>query len=210
MNNAPPPPGLAIVGAIEIAFNRYLDFNPKAREQSQALSGKVIGLSIRNSGLTFYFIPHQSSVQMTVERPSQVDAQIEAAVGDLISMALAENQQLAALKGGISIHGDMQIAEQFQSLLRGVDFDWEELLAQAVGDVFAHQVGKGLRSLFGGGGGAAKQAASQTADYLLNQSNDVVSAGQIEGFLSSVDTLRDDVARLEARLLRLEIAKNRD
>ena len=206
MSNSPPP-GLAIVGAIEIAFNRYLDFNPAAREQSQQLAGKVIGLTVRNSGLTFYFIPHQSSVQITVEPQEQLDAEIEASVGDLISMAMAENQQVAALKGGISIKGDMQTAEKFQGLLRGVDFDWEELLSQAVGDVFAHQIGKGLRSFFGNGGGAAKQAASNTADYLLNQSNDVVAAEELDTFIAGVDTLRDDVARLEARILRREMAK---
>lgn len=206
MNNAPPP-GLALVGAIEIAFNRYLDFNPSAREQSQTLSGKVIGLTIRNSGLTFYFIPHQSSVQISVEPKTEVDAEIEASIGDLISMAMAENQQVAALKGGISIKGDMQTAEKFQGLLRGVDFDWEELLSQAVGDVFAHQVGKGLRSFFGGGNGAAKQAASRTADYLLNESNDVVAAEEISAFAENVDTLRDDVARIEARILRMEMSK---
>jgi ubiquinone biosynthesis protein UbiJ len=208
MNNTPPP-GLALVGAIEIAFNRYLDFNPTAREQSQLLSGKVIGLTVRNSGLTFYFIPHQSSVQISVDPQPKVDADIEASVGDLISMALAENQQVAALKGGISIKGDMQTAEKFQGLLRGVDFDWEELLSQAVGDVFAHQIGKGLRSFFGGGKGAAKQVASNAADYLLNQGNDVVAAEHIDTFAASVDTLRDDVARLEARLLRMEMAKKK-
>ena len=72
--------------------------------------------------------------------------------------------------------------------------------------IFGDVIGFQLSRLVGGGLGLAKHARDSMerniSEYLREESRQLVTATEMDQFLDNVDDLRDDVARLEARLRR--------
>lgn len=200
LNNNP------LTGAVEIAFNRFLALNPEAQETCSGMAGKHLAVQLKNTPLRLDFLPNHQGIQLGANIAAKPDATIEAGAFELAQMALSQ-QSNNAMVGQLRIEGDMELAQRFQGLLKNVDFDWEELLSQQIGDVAAYEIGKGLRSLFSFGREAAKGFAVSSAEFIQEEQRDVAAPHEVEEFCNNVDTLRDDVARLEARLLQLELAK---
>ena len=109
----------------------------------------------------------------------------------------------ALFQGAVKIDGDTETGQAFQDLLADVDWDWEEQLSRVTGDVIAHQTGKLAKQ--------AKQLLSDSRDtlaqdcseYLQEEAQWLPTQIEVDYFLADVDRLRDDVARLEARVKRL-------
>jgi ubiquinone biosynthesis protein UbiJ len=113
-----------------------------------------------------------------------------------------------ALRGGsVHISGDAETAQAFSELLRLARPDLEEELSRVVGDVPAHQIGQAARSVLGFARRSAETFTQNVAEFLQHESRDTPSRTEADEFSSSVDKLRDDVDRLEARLALLERKK---
>jgi len=69
--------------------------------------------------------------------------------------------------------------------------------------VAAHRAGELARGFRGWARDASTTIGSNIREYLQEESRDVPSRYEVERFASSVNALRDDVARLEARIDRL-------
>jgi ubiquinone biosynthesis protein UbiJ len=78
--------------------------------------------------------------------------------------------------------------------------DVEEELAQLVGDVPAHTLGRFARGVFGWSEKAASTTVRNVAEYLAHEKQHLVPRAEGDQLLKGVDTLREDVDRLEARL----------
>jgi ubiquinone biosynthesis protein UbiJ len=92
------------------------------------------------------------------------------------------------------------VAEAFRELARLLRPDLEEELALVVGDVPAHQLGRLARLTAGFGRRAADTTLRNLAEYLGHERADLVPRQEGEQFLRGVDTLREGVDRLQARL----------
>ena len=104
------------------------------------------------------------------------------------------------------IEGDAELARRVQGLAKGFDPDWEAPFAAAFGDVLGVQIAQAL-------GGALRQAkvtgeslARSATEFVTEESRDVVARGELEAFYEDVDTLRDDVERMDVRIRRLRAA----
>ncbi len=101
---------------------------------------------------------------------------------------------------GVEIRGDAAIAQRFRELGMLLRPDLEEALARVIGDVPAHQIGRFSRLAFSWGQRAAATTMANISEYLAHERRDLVPRNEGEQFLRGVDTLREDVDRLEARL----------
>lgn len=126
--------------------------------------------------------------------------------GSLITLArMAGSSGESAIRdGSLSLTGDAETASQFQQLLKLAQPDLEEELAGVVGDVAAHRLGEVARGLGRWGRDARRTMGDNVREYLQEESRDAPSRYEVERFSSEVNTLRDDVARIEARLSRLQ------
>ena len=115
---------------------------------------------------------------------------------------------MAPLFGGeadaAAMHTGLSLAQRFQGLLQLAQPDFEEELARVIGDVAAHQVANVARGFLDWGRKAADSFSQNVAEYLQEEGRDVPTRVELEEFLESVDHLRSDADRLEARLSRLE------
>ena len=98
------------------------------------------------------------------------------------------------------IEGDAELAQKFRELALLLRPDLEEELSLVLGDVPAHQVGRFVRATFGWTRKVADTTVHNFAEYLAHERQDLISRNEADQFLRGVDSLREDVDRLAARI----------
>ena len=196
--NLPP----AIAPLIELPLNRALQLDEHTLQQVTALSGKVIGIDLQILNVQFYLAPTLDGVQVLPSYDSEADTIIRGSPLSLLHVAITKERD-ALIKGEVTIDGDVQLGQKFQRILNNLDIDWEEPLSKIVGDVAAHQIGESIRGFFDFGKKAFDSITHSTAEYYVEETQDVVSSTELDRFGSKVDELRAGVDRLEARVQKL-------
>lgn len=133
---------------------------------------------------------------------SQADAEFEvpaSAMPDLL-------QGLDALTRQASVNGNAEFAETLGFVLRNLRWDAEEDLSRIFGDIVARRMALGLSQFAAWQKSASRSLAESAADYLTEERAILLRPGEVAQFAADVDTLRDDLARLEKRLEKLERA----
>ena len=83
------------------------------------------------------------------------------------------------------------------------DPDWQQPFARVFGDVLGVQIANALAAGLRHAKVAAKEFAGNAAEFVTEESRDVVPREELAAFHDDVDALRDDVERLAARVARL-------
>jgi len=107
-------------------------------------------------------------------------------------------------RGDVSIRGDAELAQKFRELAMLLKPDVEEELSKLIGDTPAHQALRFVRGIAGAGRRAATTSVRNAAEYLAHESRDLVPRAEAEDFYRSVERLREDLDRLDARTRHLE------
>ena len=184
-------------------LNRQIHSKTPARELCAELEDRVFAIRVKDTALVIYFIVGSGEVFLAGEYNDDPDVVVS---GPLLSLArLAGPGGDAAMRdGAFDLTGDVVIAQQFQKLLRFGRPDLEEELSGAVGDVVAHTIGEIARNVGRWGRDTRDTMRQNVGEYLQEESRAVPSRYETETFRNQVELLRDDVARFEARLKRLE------
>jgi ubiquinone biosynthesis protein UbiJ len=193
-----------LTATLEAAFNAWLKLDGEALPRLQALQGQVIAVHVTNPGLSLYFIPAAENVQVMSHYDAEADVTLTGSALAFMRLAGAEDSAKAMLENRIQVDGNMAIAGQFSSVINDVDIDWEELLAQAVGDIVAHQAGQLARDGKGWLDDTAQAMRMNASEYLQEESRLLPAEAEISAYLDEVDALRSDVDRLAARVQRLQ------
>jgi ubiquinone biosynthesis protein UbiJ len=188
---------------LESVLNRNIAASSAARALCQRLNGKVLALHIEGLPLSIYF--HSQGEQMSLDTQHEGTPNATLSGTPLSLLRMAGPAPEAALRtGNVHIQGDAEVAQTFSELLKHARPDLEEELSRVIGDVAAHHVGNVARSALGFARRAADTFTQNVSEYLQEEGRDVPSRTEAQEFLVGVDTLRDDVDRLEARLALLE------
>jgi ubiquinone biosynthesis protein UbiJ len=181
---------------LETALNRALSLDPETRAALAPLDGQRLQLHIESPPLAMEL---RVDGEALGEEP---DLSVRAGIGALLGQLPFLKSSGATPVGKVRISGDAELARQLQRLAEGFDPDWEQPFADALGPVIGPQVAKavraGLREARVQGGAFAKAGA----DYLTEESRDLVPKAEQQAFFDDVDALRDRVERLAARVAR--------
>jgi ubiquinone biosynthesis accessory factor UbiJ len=188
---------------LESVLNRNIAGSAAARRLCKQLDGKVLALHVAGLPLSVFF--RSEGERMSIET-TNADAPAASLSGTpLALLRLAGPTPEAAIRGGaIHIQGDAEVAQAFSELLKQAQPDLEEELSRVIGDVAAHQVGNAARAALGFGRRAVGTFTQNLAEYLQEEGRDLPTRTEADEFIAAVDKLRDDVARLEARLALLD------
>jgi ubiquinone biosynthesis protein UbiJ len=184
-------------------LNRNIRETTPARELCDKLDDTVVAVRVRNTALAVWFIIQDGVLELTTDHDGEPDVLIS---GSLLTLArMSGDAGLEALRdGSLELTGDAHKAERFQRLLAFAKPDVEEEFSSVVGDAAAHRLGQLARGLGEWGRDARSTMGANIREYLQEESRDVPSRYEMEGFAADVGTLRDDVDRLEARIRQLE------
>lgn len=118
----------------------------------------------------------------------------------LVQSGANRNVPLAAAQ----VRGDAEIANLYRQLFALARPDLEEELSRIVGDLPARRFSQVAKQTIVWARRARRTAGENIAEYLQEESRDLVNKPELEEFLHGVDALRETADRVEARLARLE------
>jgi ubiquinone biosynthesis accessory factor UbiJ len=190
-----------LTSTIENVLNRGLPRSPRARALCKELAGRRMGVDVR--GMTRLLVESTGDT-LRITRDAAGEAEAEVSGGPFSLMALAGDTPDAVLqRGDVEIRGDATLAQKFRELALLLKPDVEEELSLAVGDVAAHQIGRAARAALSFGRRAASTTVQNVAEFLAHERADLVPRAEGDQLLNSVDALREDVDRAEARIAAL-------
>jgi ubiquinone biosynthesis protein UbiJ len=184
-------------------LNRNIAETTPARELCGRLDGKSVVIRVRNTALCLCFDFDAAAVRLSGDIPEEPDVAI---TGSLVTLAkVARGGGAAELRdGSLDVTGSAAVADAFRALLGYAKPDVEEELSSIVGDAAAHRLGEFARGIRDWALEAQATLEANVREYLQEESRDLPSRYEVERFKRELNVLRDDVARAEARLRRLE------
>ncbi len=186
-----------VAATIENILNRGLPRSPRARELCAELAGRRLAVEVR--GVADFLVSCDGNgLKIASGRAEDAEAQVSG--GLLALLALAGPAGASPRRGDVQLGGDAEVAERFRELLRLLRPDPEEELALAIGDVPAHEIARLARATLGWCRSTADTTLRNVAEYLAHERGHLVSSSEGRQLLTGIDTLRDDIDRLEARI----------
>ena len=192
----------AALRPIASLLNRNIQDSTPARELCTDLCGTVVAVRVRDTALAAYFVVADDALNVVASSSQEPDVVITGSILTLARMA-GQSGETAIRDGSLDLTGDAETADQFQKLLSFAKPDIEEELSGIVGDVAAHRLGELARGLGSWGRNARSTMGANIREYLQEESRDAPSRYEVDKFTGDVNTLRDDVDRVEARINRL-------
>jgi ubiquinone biosynthesis protein UbiJ len=177
-------------------IDRLLATQPSCRARLAAHGGKTARIALPLGGITFAVTVDGTVATTTTDMQPDTEIQLPADV--LLRLALGDRAALRQAR----IDGDGVLAADIAAALDG--FDWALALRPLLGDIAAARADQAIAG-FGAWRTQAHEAIGRSlAEYSVYEAGLLVDRPAVERFVAEVDVLRDDVARLEARLALLE------
>jgi len=194
--------------ALEAALNRALALDPDTRAGLSALDGRSIALHLAEPPLAARILVAGERLEVGPVRSSdEPDLSVRSTLGAIFAqlpnlLGAARNEQAAPV-GQLRIEGDADLARRLQRLAERFDPDWQQPFTAVFGDLVGVQIANAVAGALRHARDAAGAFASNAAEYLTEESRDLVPRAELEAFHDDVDALRDDVERAAARVARL-------
>ena len=193
---------------LEAALNRAVALDPDTRDALRTLDGRRVELALQSPPLALQLrVDGERLVVGPVEKENEPDLSVRSTLGALLGQLpalLGSRGDDAPPIGGMRISGDADLARRLQRLAERFDPDWQKPFVAVFGEVVGVQVANGFA-------GALRQArtlggefAGSAAEFVVEESRDVVGRDELAAFHDDVDALRDDFERLAARVARID------
>ncbi|MFC3552413.1 SCP2 domain-containing protein [Lysobacter cavernae] len=193
--------------ALEAALNRALALDPETQGSLRALDGRRVALRVASPPLALQVRVAGERLEVgPVDDTVEPDLSVRSTLGGLISQLPFLRNDDAPPVGKLRIEGDADLARRLQKLAERFDPDWQQPFAQVFGDVLGVQIANALAGGLRHARDAAGAFAVNAAEYVTEESRDVVPRDELNAFHDDVDALRDDVERLGARVAGLKHA----
>lgn len=190
--------------ALERALEGALELDPDTRAALGPLDGRRLVLRLDSPPLALQLTVSERRLRVgPVEESGEPDLAVRTTLGGLLSQLPGLRPGDGAPVGRMRIEGDAELARRVQALARGFDPDWEKPFADVFGDVVGVQIAQALAGALRQARVTGESLARGAAEFVTEESRDVVARAELEAFHDDVDTLRDDVERLQARVRRL-------
>jgi ubiquinone biosynthesis protein UbiJ len=196
-----PNPLLVRLGRLlEAVLNRALSLDEPTRAQLGTLEGRRVGIELTGTPLALAIEVHEGRLRVGPHWQTAGNLNLRAAPGSLLAFALRRGDESLVPPGKVDISGDAELARRLEKLLRGFRPDIEEGFAKTFGDVIGVPLARALHAAFDWSRESAEALARDTADFLRDESRDLIAPAEMDQFLDDVDGLRDRVERLAARV----------
>ena len=158
--------------ALERAVNRALALDTAGASGLLELDGAAfdfrctsphlaLGLRLRVQGGALRITRRKDAAPSAVceEKPAGEDApaaSLEGPAEAYWQLFVAEDPAAALINGSLTVGGDSRALEKLWHTLSQLEPDWEQPLAEVIGDIPAHRIGRTLRRLWRDGSGLRK------------------------------------------------------
>jgi ubiquinone biosynthesis protein UbiJ len=196
------------LAAVESLLNRSIDGSIKAAAAAGGLNRTSLRIDIEGLSSIRAAVA-AGRLALAAGEGAQADAVISGSPVSLLKLLASGTAAQAgaapdAARVPVRITGDAEVAARYRELIALARPDWEEELSRLVGDLPARRLALAARGALAFAVRARRTAGENLAEYLTEESRDLVSKPELEEFLFGVDQLRETADRVDARLTRLE------
>ena len=188
---------------LSAAVREAADTDPGLRSTLEELDGRKIILKFTDLDRQLGICVEEGSIIESEVTDDEADIVIEGTLSAVTKLAFSKSKNPNRIEG-VEIHGDMKLAQRLIRMFESVEIDWEEILANRIGDVPARQVGNmvrwGRRNLFGDD----SPLSDRVRNLLTDQKQHLPKRSRVDQFQDDVDTLQADLDRLDRRMDRLD------
>lgn len=189
---------------VESAGNHVLGLDPDLLEQLKPFYGKTFHIEITEPPFSFELraCPDGFIIEHSNDDSSETPANVSLS-GSLWAFArLAKEGAQSDVfdQGRIILRGDAQLGQDFQRVFSKIDIDWQALIAERIGQSAAsniHRTFDEFRSWFSD---SSQQVKQRTGEVIQTELKLAPNHQEVNTHSDEIDTLRSDVARLEARI----------
>jgi ubiquinone biosynthesis protein UbiJ len=195
--------------ALEAALNRALALDADTRDSLRALDGRRVALTLASPPLALEVRVEGDRLAVgPVAGDAEPDLSVRSTLRGLVGQLPMFRRDDAPPVGRMRIEGDADLARRLQRLGERFDPDWQQPFTRVFGEVLGVQVAKVFAAAFREARVAGRNLAASAAEYVTEESRDVVPRAELDAFHDDVDAVRDDVERLAARIERLRARGN--
>ena len=190
--------------ALEAALNRLLTLDPDTGAALAKLDGRRIELALDTPSLALSITLRGDRLEVgPPDATSEPDLGLRATLGGLLAQLPFLRPANSTPVGKLRLNGDAELARTLQQLAQRFDPDWDQPFAAAFGPILGPQIARVLREGLRSGRRVAGNLARDAAEFVTEESRDVVGKAELSAFNDDVDSLRDRAERLAARVGRL-------
>lgn len=189
------------LASAEALLNRNIDASAQATALARRLDGTRLALDVTHV-TSVHAAVAGSRLALFGEDGTAADARITGTPTALL--ALLRGGGAPVRSSAVTVSGNAEVANLYRELLAAARPDLEEELARWVGDLPARQITRFARGAGEWLSRARRTARENVAEYLTEESRDLVAHTEAEEFLHGVDEVREAADRFEARLKALE------
>ena len=191
--------------ALEAALNRALALDPETRGSLRALDGQRVALTLEAPPMALQVsVEGERLVVGPVASEGEPNLSVRGTLAGLIAQLPMFRRDDAPPVGKVRVSGDADLARRLQRLAERFDPDWQQPFARVFGDVLGVQIAKAVATALQQARVAGRNLAESAAEYVTEESRDVVPRAELNAFHDEVDALRDDVERIAAKIARLQ------
>lgn len=183
------------------AFNHLLTQNSWALQRLAQFAGKTARFDI--APFSFAYTILEDGSLCSANAAARADALCVIAPSLLPRLAVHDETAYAEIRS----EGNAELLTEIFFLSRNLRWDAAEDLSQITGDIAAERIMQTLQGTQQQLRDTALNLSQAAAEYWTEERPLLAKPQQVSAFMQSVDTLRDDVARLEQRLSRLLAAR---
>ena len=191
---------IPVLKKLERVINNVLQLDEENYKKLTGLDGKIIAIEISGFNITVYLNLTSQGVEIKSECDVAVDVTIRASAMTFFTMWLTGGGEQSVSVGDMEITGDVDLAQQFQSILKTLEIDWEEYISKWTGDYPAHKLGNFFRDARKYVNESKEIIGMDISEYLRYEKELLPDQIEIDQFNSAVDVIRNDVERLRQRL----------
>ena len=194
---------IAALAALERAIGAALEMDPHTQRLLAPLAGRALMVEISVPERRIYVLPQASGIRLAAHYEGSVDCSVCGPASDFVALALAADKPGALVNGNLRIGGDSALLLDLEKALSGLDVDWEQRIALALGDVPAHQIGRALRGGARMGQRARDAFERHLEEFIHEEARLAPPRAEVEDFLADLRALASRADRLEAATRRL-------
>ncbi|CAH9017203.1 SCP2 domain-containing protein [Candidatus Nitrosacidococcus sp. I8] len=193
-----------LLGPIATIINNILQQHPNYNQRLINLSGKYLKVELTDLQIEIFIKITPSNIELSTSTEAIPKATLSGKTSAFLKAAISYIQAPEIpFTGDIQIHGDVEFIQQLKQFVQESNLDWEEILSKYTGDILAYQIGSNIRYAKSWGSSTVKALGQSLTEYLHEEIQLLPNHGEVIHFLDTVDHLRAQLNRLEARIQRL-------
>lgn len=191
----------ALALALEAALNKALRYDPASAQKLRQLGGKRLSIQAHSPDFELTLALHDSDQKLVTVSPL-VDTSAECLLAGefkgFIELLSGPKTSLAGSK--LTLKGETGFLMSLLEIARQLDIDWEDALAEHLGQSVGHNIAELIRYKAGLLQKTSSRAPEYIRDFLTEELRALPSPFELEDFYDEVDDLHEAAERLAARL----------